>query len=123
MGMMGLGAQVGRAVGPLFITSVYVEYGMRITGAVCAGITVIYLLTAIILYRRLEPYAKTGEVYISKHNGVQLTAYRGVSETRDITKHNGVQLTSYRGGNETHETKGHIQGYDGPFDENGLKSE
>ena len=103
MGMMGLGVQVGRAVGPLFITSVYVEYGIRITGAVCAGIIVIYLLTAIILYRRLVPYAKTGEVYISKHSEVQLTSFRGV--------------------NEAHETKGQIQGYDGPLDENGLKSE
>eukprot|EP00047_Mylnosiga_fluctuans_P002455 m.224595 g.224595 ORF g.224595 m.224595 type:complete len:500 (-) comp11115_c0_seq1:53-1552(-) len=57
MGWLTSAGCLARALGPLYITQLYAEFGPRITFSVASGITLIMLLIGLYNYKRFVPHA------------------------------------------------------------------
>ena len=55
MGWLTAAGSLARTIGPLFVSSVYDNFGAQVLFAVCIGIVAIAIVTLLVFYRKLVP--------------------------------------------------------------------
>lgn len=55
MGWLTAAGSLARTVGPLFVSTVYDNFGAQVLFAVCIGIVAVAILTLLVFYRKLVP--------------------------------------------------------------------
>ena len=68
MGVLTSSGSFARFTGPIFVTSIYNNYGPSVTFSVVVGSMTLALITSALFYRRLVPLKVENETVLQKHS-------------------------------------------------------
>ncbi len=74
MGVLTASGSFARFTGPIFVTSIYNEFGPYLTFALVVGSMVLSLITSLIFYKRLVPLKDDGDRPDADDNEVEIVS-------------------------------------------------